>query len=106
MARTPEGAVKAAVKKFLAAQGVYYFMPVSNGMGRHGIPDVICCVNGRYLAIECKAGKGKPTALQEREMQNIVASGGLAVVVSDDPDTFRAMGETVANLKLDRNFYD
>ena len=41
MARTPEGAVKAAVKKILDEMGIYHFSPVQNGMGRAGIPDII-----------------------------------------------------------------
>ncbi len=81
---TPEGKVKTAVKRLLVAEGVYYFMPVSNGMGRHGIPDIICCVQGRFLAIETKAGKGTATALQEREMQHIRDAGGYATVVRED----------------------
>ena len=81
---TPEGAVKTAIKRLLVAEGVYYFMPVSNGMGRHGIPDIICCVNGLFLAIETKAGKGKVTALQEREMEHIRNAGGYAAVVRED----------------------
>ena len=81
---TPEGAVKTAVKRLLVEEGVYYFMPVSNGMGRHGIPDIICCVNGLFLAIETKAGKGKVTALQEREMEHIRNAGGYAAVVRED----------------------
>lgn len=84
---TPESRVKNAVKRLLTERGVWYFMPVSNGMGRHGIPDIICCVAGRFMAIECKAGSNKPTALQEREMERIVAAGGEAFVVSDDPET-------------------
>lgn len=84
---TPEGRVKAWVKRTLEARGVYFFMPVSNGMGRHGIPDVICCANARFLAIECKAGKGATTALQDRELQRIRDAGGIALVVSDDPIT-------------------
>lgn len=81
---TPEGAVKTAIKKLLVAEGVYYFMPVSNGMGRHGIPDFICCVNGRFLAVEAKAGSGKTTALQDRELQHIQDAGGHALVVRED----------------------
>lgn len=102
---TPEGRVKTTVKRLLVQEGVYYFMPVSNGMGRHGIPDIICCVNGRFLAIECKAGRGKVTALQEREMQQITAAGGFAIVVNDDPDTHAALASTITTLKLDRNAY-
>lgn len=103
---TPEGRVKAAVKKLLVQEGVYYFMPVSNGMGRHGIPDIICCVNGRFLAIECKANGGKPTALQEREMQNIAKAHGIAVVVNDEAHTHEALAHTITTLKLNRNAYD
>lgn len=102
---TPEGRVKTAVKKLLVQEGVYYFMPVSNGMGRHGIPDIICCVNGCFLAIECKAGKGKVTALQEREMQHIAQTGGLALLVTDDIETHAALLSAIAALKKDRYAY-
>ena len=37
---TPEGKVKEAIKRLIKAAGWYWFMPVSNGMGRHGIPDI------------------------------------------------------------------
>lgn len=84
---TPEARVKDAVKKVLTAHGVWYFMPVSNGMGRHGIPDIICCAGGRFVAIECKAGKGRTTALQQRELERITEAGGAALVVNDDPET-------------------
>lgn len=84
MAQTPEGKVKAAAKKILDAERVWYFAPASNGMGRAGIPDIICCVNGRFLAIECKAGKGKTTALQDREIAAIQDARGEAVVVNEE----------------------
>ena len=81
---TPEGKVKAAVKKMLETSGVYFFMPVSNGMGRHGIPDVVACYKGHMLGIECKAKGGKTTALQERELQRIRDAGGTALVIRED----------------------
>lgn len=84
MARTPEGAVKAAVRKILDALDVYYFMPPGMGMGRSGIPDIIGCLNGKFIAIECKAGKGKTTALQERELLAISNHGGFAFVANEN----------------------
>jgi len=81
---TPEAKVKTAVKRLLVERGIYYFMPPGVGYGRAGIPDIIACPSGRFLAIECKAGKGKPTALQEREMQMIEESGGLAFVAREN----------------------
>lgn len=81
---TPEAKVKARVRAKLDGMRVWYFMPVSNGMGRHGIPDFICCINGRFVAIECKAGKGEVTALQRRELERIEAAGGDWIVARED----------------------
>ena len=84
MARTPEGKVKDKVVAILKREGVYYFFPATHGMGRSGVPDIICCVAGRFLAIECKAGKGKTTALQDREIDAIRTAGGWAIVINEE----------------------
>ena len=83
MASTPEAKVKAAVKKLLDERGIYHFSPVQNGMGRAGIPDIIGCFNGRFLGIECKAGKGKTTALQDLELEKIRKAKGFTYVVNE-----------------------
>lgn len=83
MASTPEKLVKQKVVKLLKAQGVYYFSPMTHGFGRSGVPDIICCIDGKFLGIECKAGSNKPTALQEKEMQAIRDAGGRAVVINE-----------------------
>ena len=83
MATTPEGKVKAAVRKILTRLGIYHFMPPGMGLGRSGIPDIIGCKNGKFIAIECKAGKGKTTALQERELIAICNAGGFTFVVNE-----------------------
>ena len=81
---TPESKVKTQVKRILDDNQVYYFMPPGMGLGRGGIPDIIACVNGHFLGIECKAGKGKTTALQDRELAAIRAAGGTAVTINED----------------------
>jgi hypothetical protein len=85
MASTPEGKVKDACKKYLKSVGAWFFMPVSNGMGQVGIPDIICCYKGVFLAVETKApGKrGNTTANQERVMDAIRGADGWAVVVDN-----------------------
>ena len=88
---TPEAVVKKAAKALLDSEGVYHFSPAANGYGRAGIPDIICCVNGFFLAIECKAGKGKTTALQDRELGRIRTAGGAAVVIFDTDDEMRRL---------------
>jgi Holliday junction resolvase len=83
MASTPEAKVKEKIKKILKEHGVYYAMPMGTGYGNSGVPDFLCCVNGHFIAIEAKAGKGIPTALQEKNLREIKAAGGTAVVVNE-----------------------
>ena len=81
---TPEAKVKASVVKLLKKYEVYYFFPATHGFGRSGVPDIICCLEGNFLAIECKAGNNKPTALQEREMQRRRNAKGDAFLINED----------------------
>ena len=83
MALTPEGKVKAKVRRILDAKGVYYFMPATGGYGRSGVPDIVGCCSGRFFAIECKAGKGVTTALQDNELRKITEAGGIALVINE-----------------------
>lgn len=83
MAATPEKKVKDKVVAILKQEGAYYFFPATHGFGRSGVPDVVACVSGYFLAIECKAGRNKPTALQIREIEDIRHAGGVAVVVNE-----------------------
>jgi Holliday junction resolvase len=84
MAATPEKKVKDKVVALLKEHNAYYFFPATHGYGRSGVPDIIGCLGGRFFAIECKAGKNKPTALQEREMQRIRDAGGHTLVINED----------------------
>ena len=80
---TPEAKVKKQVKKILDDLGVYHFSPLTSGYGRSGVPDIIVCYKGKFIGIECKAGKGKLTALQERNIKQIKHNQGLAIVVNE-----------------------
>lgn len=83
MARTPENAVKARIKALLEVHNAYRVMPVSNGMGAHGIPDFLVCHHGRFIGIEAKAGKGRPTELQLSNLRRIDEAGGVALVINE-----------------------
>lgn len=85
MAQTPEGKVKDAVKKLLRKHEVWYFMPVSNGMGAMGIFDIVCCVNGKFLGVECKSdATKKPTPLQTHCAEGVLRSGGVVFLAHAD----------------------
>ena len=83
MATTPESKVKKAVRTLLDELGIYHFMPPANGFGRAGIPDIVACMDGHFIAIECKAGKGTTTALQDRELNAILNHGGTVYIARE-----------------------
>ena len=81
---TPEGKVKKQVTAVLKQYGAYYFSPVTGGFGASGVPDIIACYKGRFIAIECKAGTNKPTALQLKNIDDIDKQGGITAVINEE----------------------
>lgn len=83
MASTPEAKVKEKIKKILKEHNVYFAMPMGTGYGNSGVPDFLCCVDGFFVAIEAKAGKGEPTALQWKNLKEVNAAGGYTLVIRE-----------------------
>lgn len=97
---TPEGKVKKALRKTLTAHGAWHYMPVQNGMGCVGIPDIIACVPvtitedmvgkrvGLFLGLEAKAPgfSTNTTPNQANVLNQIYRSDGTAIV-ADNTET-------------------
>ncbi len=97
---TPEKKVKDKVKKILEDNDAYYFMPATGGYGKSGVPDIVACLRGKFIGIECKANGGKPTALQEKNLYEIMAVGGFSVLVDEGGiDSFKALLENINSKK-------
>lgn len=78
----PEALIKAKIKRALAANEIFFFMPTMGLYGATGASDFICCAKGRMLVIEAKATPDKkPTNIQELFLTNVVAHGGVAWVI-------------------------
>jgi Holliday junction resolvase len=85
MTSTPEKKVKLKVRAILDwDKDIYYFTPMTGGYGRSGVPDIVGCHKGRFFAIECKAGKGTTTALQDKNIKEIEKAGGRVIVVNEN----------------------
>ena len=80
--KTPEGKVKAEVKKYLKEIGAYYFMPVQTGYGRRGV-DFYICYKGQFLALETKAGKAEPSPSQRKVLEDVEHCGGLSLCINN-----------------------
>ena len=96
---TPEAKVKANIKEVLKMERVYYAMPIGTGWGNSGVPDFLCCVNGRFLGIEAKANGNKPTELQKKNLMDIELSGGYTAVINENASDLQYLVELIKQLK-------
>jgi pantoate kinase len=80
---TPEGKVKAKVKKVLKEINAYYITPATGGYGNSGAPDFIVAYRGKFFGIECKANDNKATALQMHHLCEIRRCGGIGLVINE-----------------------
>jgi Holliday junction resolvase len=81
---TPEKKVKNKVVAILKEHKAYYFYPMTGGYGRSGVPDIVGCYRGIFFGIECKAKGNKPTALQNKNLSDIMSAGGMAMIVNEN----------------------
>ena len=81
---SPEWFEKRDIDAYLESIGAYVVKPATFGQGKSGVPDRVCCIRRQtspawFVAIEVKRPGKKPTAIQERRMQEITEAGGIAV---------------------------
>lgn len=103
---TPEGSVVRACLDFLTLKGIVAWRTNTTGIydpvakrfrpnaGRNGVADILGCLpGGRFLAIECKAGKGKLSPAQIEFQRDIIQAGGLHIVARSVDDVIAVLAE-------------
>lgn len=79
-----ESQIQKKIIQYLNGIGAYTIKTISTN--RNGCPDVICCLNGKFIALEVKADKGIISKLQEHNIKLIRNSSGIAEVVRSVDD--------------------
>lgn len=77
-----EKQIENKIKKYLSSIGAY-FEKIHGGsfFQAAGIPDILACCRGRFVAIEVKRpNKGDLSALQKLKLTQIQEAGGVAIV--------------------------
>lgn len=89
------------IKQFLKDKGAWFIKYWAGGQfTKTGIPDILACVNGYFVAIEVKGPNGKPSELQLYNIDKIRKAGGIAVVLYPDQfDKFKIMINDLANTR-------
>ena len=70
------------IKKWLTEKGCYWVKYFGCAYTRAGVPDLLCSVKGKFVALECKSSVGRLSELQKHELAKVQKSGGLAYCVS------------------------
>ena len=84
------------ILKYLKTQDkCYCFKEHGGSYGSAGIPDIICCYHGRFVAFEVKTENGKTTKLQDVNIRNIREACGVALVVRSLDEVKDALKELI-----------
>ncbi len=86
------------IKKFLKENSCWFVKYWGGGIHTvAGIPDLLICCNGYFLAVEVKGDKGKPSELQLWTIEQIQKAGGYAMVLY--PNQFDEFKKLITRLK-------
>jgi len=84
-----------AILRYLKTVPDCFCWKQTGGMyGTAGLPDIICCINGAFVAFEVKTPSGKLTTLQELTLKKINAAKGKAFKVT----SLQEVKEIIQNL--------
>lgn len=88
-----ESYITSKILKYLKSlDGMFCWKVYSGGYASAGIPDIVCCYNGAFVAFEVKTDSGKPSKLQNVTIKQINNAGGVAAVVRSVEDVQRVLG--------------
>lgn len=73
----PEKKLQDKAIRYLRERGIYYLNLYGDGFSGKGKPDIIACINGRFVSFELKVGSNNMQDDQKIHKMRIERSGGL-----------------------------
>ncbi len=91
-----EGDLQRQIIRWLKSHHIWYLKVIGSGVQMGGVPDILVCYKGRFVAMELKRpdGKGVLADRQEAHLNRIKKNGGIGVVI-DSYDEFLALMRSV-----------
>jgi len=86
-----EADITRAILDYLRLRGAWVFKVHGHLGQRPGVPDILACYRGRFLAIEVKRLGAALTVRQEAELAAIRGAGGVALVAADVSQAIEAL---------------
>lgn len=82
-----ESAIQKEVMQTLRKHGGFWWKDAAGPYQQQGIPDIIGCYRGLFVAVEVKRPLiGKPTPMQQQTMEKIKQAGGYAYIATSARD--------------------
>lgn len=81
-----EKSIENKIKAYLKSKGAYYVKYHGNKFSQVGVPDILACYKGKFIAIEVKNEVGKTSQLQDINLKLIKDAGGIAIVARSVDD--------------------
>ena len=106
---TPEAYVKNAICSYLQLKKIFFFIHDAVGIFDpvkkiyrtnvspyrvKGVADILGVYRGKFLAIEVKAPKGRPTPEQTAFIEKVKSEGGIAFIARSIDDVKRELGQS------------
>lgn len=91
MAKQAEGSLQERIQRLLKSKGSYCIKNWGNMTKEPGIPDIIACYKGYYLALEVKLNYNKPSTRQGIHCRNIKKAGGITNIVYSTKDVLNIL---------------
>ena len=88
-----ESQLTSQIKNLLKSKGAYCEKIFGGGYQASGIPDILCCYRGYFIAIEVKSptGKGRASDIQKLKIKAIRDAGGVAFITDNIEDVERVL---------------
>lgn len=90
---TQESILKKRIKDVLDFEGIFWSAVKGGPHSKPGDPDIIACIDGRFVGIEAKTPTGKVSDIQLLRGRQIVDSGGCFYVIRSEDELWRMILE-------------
>ncbi len=97
MAQQAESRLQRKIRKALESvyPGSFWFKVHGGPFQKAGLPDLIGCVQGQFVALEIKQPGKHPTVLQQRIILRILAADGAATSVTSIDEAIQYVKDIV-----------
>lgn len=100
MSKTKESSIVQWIEGQLSASGFYFANVHGSIFSSTGTPDLICSIDGSFVAIEVKRSGNSPKVAQLDHALRILRSGGRAIIAYEDFDLSKVVSKDLPTIDV------